>query len=161
QFALDTFHQLPNVYNYLDVAQHGLLGFVTNLQPAVNFLKAVALGATAGLASVDGFITNIANYGPTHEPFMTATEMIGGNPVISAKFYNFDPFIDEESYASVMDQSFILVGFPATLSFLIDTSRNGWGSALRPTGPSTSNDVNTFVNESRIDLRTDMGQWCN
>lgn len=161
QFALNEFHQLPNVYTYLDVGHHGLLGCIFNFQDTVNFLTAVARGTTAGLASVDGFITNTANYGPTREPLMTATEMIGGNTVISASFYHFDPFIDEESYAAAMDQAFILQGFPATLGFLIDTSRNGWGSPLRPSTPSTSNDVNTFVNASRIDLRTDMDQWCN
>jgi cellulose 1,4-beta-cellobiosidase len=161
QFALSTFHQLPNVYQYLDVGHHGWLGWPNNFQPAVNFLTAVAKGTTAGVASVDGFITNTANYGPTREPFMTATESIGGNPVDSATFYHFNPFIDEETYAASMDAAFVQAGFPATVGFLIDTSRNGWGSPSRPTGPSTSTVVDTFVNASKIDARTDMGQWCN
>jgi cellulose 1,4-beta-cellobiosidase len=161
QFALSTFHQLPNVYQYLDVGHHGWLGWSNNFQPAVNFLTAVAKGTTAGVASVDGFITNTANYGPTREPFMTATQSIGGNPVDSANFYHFNPFIDEGTYAASMDAAFVTAGFPSTVGFLIDTSRNGWGSTLRPTGPSTSTDVNTFVNASKIDGRTDMGQWCN
>ena len=161
QFALSTFHQLPNVYQYLDVGHHGWLGWPNNFQPAVNFLTAVAKGTTAGVASVDGFITNTANYGPTREPFMTASESIGGNAVDSANFYHFNPFIDEETYAASMDAAFVTAGFPSTVGFLIDTSRNGWGSTLRPTGPSTSTDVNTFVNASKIDGRTDMGQWCN
>jgi cellulose 1,4-beta-cellobiosidase len=161
QFALNTFHQLPNVYQYLDVGHHGWLGWPNNFQPAVNFMTAVAKGTTAGVASVDGFITNTANFGPTREPFMTATESIGGNQVSSATFFQFDPFIDEETYAAALDAAFIQAGFPATLGFLIDTSRNGWGSSLRPTSPSTSTAVNTFVNASKIDLRDSMGQWCN
>jgi cellulose 1,4-beta-cellobiosidase len=44
---------------------------------------------------------------------------------------------------------------------LIDTSRNGWGGANRPTAASTSTDVDTFVNQSRIDRRIHAGNWCN
>jgi cellulose 1,4-beta-cellobiosidase len=161
QFALNTFHQFPNVYNYLDVGHHGWLGWPNNFQPGVNFLTAVAKGTTAGIPSVDGFITNTANYGPTHEPFMTATQSIGGQALNSATFYHSNPFIEELTYASSLDAAFITAGFPSTVGFLIDTSRNGWGSPSRPTGPSTSTDLNTFVNASKIDGRTDMGQWCN
>jgi len=161
QFALSAFHKLPNVYNYLDVGHHGWLGWPNNFQPGVDFLTAVAKGTTAGLASVDGFITNTANYGPTTEPFMTSDESIGGQPVHAATFYHFNPFIDEESYAAALDQAFITAGFPSTVGFLIDTSRNGWGSAQRPKGPSTSTVLDTFVNATKIDGRNDMGQWCN
>src|SRR5215469_5719046 len=161
QFALNTFHQLSNVYQYLDVGHHGWLGWPNNFNAAVPFLTSVAHGTTAGLASVDGFITNTANYGPTKEPFMTATESIGGNPVNSSTFYQFDTYIDEESYAAALDAAFIQAGFPSTLGFLIDTSRNGWGGPNRPTGPSTSTDVNTFVNQSKVDKRPFRGDWCN
>ena len=44
---------------------------------------------------------------------------------------------------------------------LIDTSRNGWGGPNRPTGPSTSTDPNTFVDQSRLDRRIHKGNWCN
>jgi cellulose 1,4-beta-cellobiosidase len=44
---------------------------------------------------------------------------------------------------------------------LIDTSRNGWGGSERPAGPSSSTDPNTFVDESRIDRRIHLGNWCN
>jgi len=161
QFALGAFHKLPNVYNYLDVGHHGWLGWPNNFQPGVDFLTAVAKGATGGIASVDGFITNTANYGPTTEPFMTSDESIGGQPVHSATFYHFNPFIDEQSYAAALDAAFVQAGFPSTVGFLIDTSRNGWGSASRPKGPSTSTVVDTFVNATKIDGRNDMGQWCN
>jgi len=69
---------------------------------------------------------------------MTATETIGGTPVFNSAFYQFNPNIDEEDYAAQFDAALISAGFPATLGFLIDTSRNGWGGPTRPTGPSTS-----------------------
>jgi len=161
QSALNAFHKFPNVYNYLDVGHHGWLGWSNNFQPGVDFLTAVAKGTTAGIASVDGFITNTANYGPTTEPFMTSDQMIGGQPVHAATFYHFNPFIDEQSYAAALDAAFVRAGFPSTVGFLIDTSRNGWGSAIRPKGPSTSTVLDTFVNQTKIDGRNDMGQWCN
>jgi cellulose 1,4-beta-cellobiosidase len=44
---------------------------------------------------------------------------------------------------------------------LIDTSRNGWGGVNRPTAVSTSTDLNTYVDQSRIDRRPHRGGWCN
>ncbi len=161
QYALSTFHVLPNVYQYLDVGHHGWLGWPNNFNSAIPFLTSVVQGTTAGLASIDGFITNTANYGPTKEPYMTATEAVGGSEIYQSTFYQFDPYIDEEDYAAAMDAAFVSAGFPSTLGFLIDTSRNGWGGTSRPTGPSSSTDLNTFVNATKIDERDDMGQWCN
>jgi cellulose 1,4-beta-cellobiosidase len=161
QYALNKFHSLANTYNYLDVGHHGWLGWPNNMTAAIPFFYNVAAGTTAGVASVDGFITNTANYGPTVEPYMTATESVGGSEVYTSSFYQYNPYIDEESYAYALDTKLIAAGFPSTLGFLIDTSRNGWGSASRPAAASTSNVLNTFVDASRIDLRDDMGQWCN
>jgi cellulose 1,4-beta-cellobiosidase len=44
---------------------------------------------------------------------------------------------------------------------LIDTSRNGWGGSNRPAAASTVSDVNTMINQSRIDRRIHVGNWCN
>ena len=161
QYALNEFHTLPNVYQYLDVGHHGWLGWPDNFNTAIPFLTSVVKGTTAGLASIDGFITNTANYGPTKEPYMTATEAVGSGEVYQSTFYQFDPYIDEEDYAAAMDAAFVSAGFPSTLGFLIDSSRNGWGGPNRPSGPSSSTDLNTFVNATKIDERDDMGQWCN
>ncbi|WP_035702796.1 glycoside hydrolase family 6 protein, partial [Glycomyces tenuis] len=38
---------------------------------------------------------------------------------------------------------------------------NGWGGDYRPSGPSSSTDPATFVDESRIDQRIQKGNWCN
>jgi cellulase/cellobiase CelA1/aryl-phospho-beta-D-glucosidase BglC (GH1 family) len=161
QYALNKFHSIPNVYNYLDIGHHGWLGWPVNSAAAYPFFFDVANGTTDGVASVDGFITNTANYGPTKEPYMTATEEVGGAEVYSSTFYQWDPQIDEEGYAAEFDSGLIAAGFPSTLGFLIDTSRNGWGGTLRPTAASTSSVLDTFVDATKIDLRDDMGQWCN
>ncbi len=161
QYALNQFHALPNAYNYLDIGHHGWLGWTEGASLAFPFYASVVKGTTAQFASLDGIITNTANYGPTKEPYMTATEEIGGNEVESATFYSYDPEIDEADYAQEFYTGLTGAGFPSTIGFLIDTSRNGWGGSARPTGPSTSTDLNTFVNATKIDERDDMGQWCN
>ena len=161
QYALNQFHTLPNAYNYLDIGHHGWLGWTEGAGLAFPFYASVVKGTTAGFASLDGIITNTANYGPTKEPYMTATESIGGTPVDNATFYSFNPEIDEADYAQEFYTGLTGVGFSSNLGFIIDTSRNGWGGPNRPTGPSTSTVLNTFVDATKIDERDDMGQWCN
>ncbi|MBP2479583.1 cellulase/cellobiase CelA1 [Crossiella equi] len=51
--------------------------------------------------------------------------------------------------------------FGQGVGMLIDTARNGWGGPNRPTQASTSTDPNTFVNQSRVDRRIHLGNWCN
>jgi cellulose 1,4-beta-cellobiosidase len=161
QYALNKLHAIPNVYNYVDIAHDGWLGWTSNFQPAVTLIANTIKGTTAGVNSVDGFISNTANYTPTTEPYMTANQTIGGNPVRSATFYQWNTYIDESTYDTDMRNAFIAAGFPSTIGMLIDTSRNGWGGSARPTGPSTSTDLNTFVNATRIDKRIGRGNWCN
>ncbi len=161
QYALNKLHAIPNVYNYVDIAHDGWLGWNSNFQPAVNLISNTIKGTTAGVNSVDGFISNTANYTPTTEPYMTANQQVGGQPVRSATFYQWNTYIDEQTYDIDMRNAFIAAGFPSTIGMLIDTSRNGWGGSARPTGPSTSTDLNTFVNATRIDKRIGRGNWCN
>ncbi|GHO46356.1 hypothetical protein KSX_45190 [Ktedonospora formicarum] len=165
QYALSKLHALSNVYNYVDIAHSGWLGWSSNFGPAADLIANTIKGATGGVNSVDGFISNTANYTPTTEPFMTANQTVGGQPVRSANFYQYNDYIDEASYASAMRSAFISRGFPTTIGMLIDTSRNGWGGSgpqgSRPTSASTSTDLNTFVKESKIDRRVHRGNWCN
>lgn len=161
QYALNKLHAIPNVYNYLDIAHAGWLGWSSNFQPFVNLATSVVKGTTAGVNSIDGFISNTANYTPTTEPYMTANQQINGQPVRSASFFQWNTYIDEQTYDTDMRNAFVAAGFPGTIGMLIDTSRNGWGGPSRPSGPSTSTDLNTFVNATRIDLRIDWGNWCN
>jgi len=161
QYALNKLHAIPNVYNYVDIAHSAWLGWSSNMGPAVNLFKSVASGTTAGVNSMDGFISDTANTTPITEPYMTATQSINGQPVDSANFYQFNPYIDELTYNEAMYTNLVNAGFPSTIGMLIDTSRNGWGGSSRPTGPSTSTDLNTFVNQSKVDRRPFRGDWCN
>ncbi|MFL6072673.1 MAG: glycoside hydrolase family 6 protein [Mycobacteriales bacterium] len=165
QYALSRLHTLSNVYNYIDIAHSGWLGWSSNFGPAADLIANTVKGATGGVNTVDGFISNTANYTPTTEPFMTATQTVGGQQVRSSNFYQFNDYIDEATYTTAMRSAFVSRGFPNSIGMLIDTSRNGWGGSgpqgARPTGPSTSTDVNTFVVQSKIDRRVHRGNWCN
>jgi cellulose 1,4-beta-cellobiosidase len=164
QYALNALHAIPNVYNYIDIAHSAWLGWPSNMGPAVNLYKSVASGTTAGVASVDGFISNTANYTPTSEPFMTATESVDGNPVDSVPYYSYDPYIDELSYDEQMYSQLVSAGFSSNIGMLLDTSRNGWGGPNRPTAAcstSTCTTTASFVNASKVDQRPFRGDWCN
>jgi cellulose 1,4-beta-cellobiosidase len=160
-YAITQFHTLQNVYQYLDIGQSAWLGWPTNFAPAVSLYHDLVAATPAGLATIDGFISNTANYAPAKEPFMTATQQLSGGPVDSANFYQYDPYIDEGGYEAAAYTAFVNAGFPPSIGILMDTSRNGWGGANRPPGASTSTDLNTFVNATRIDRRNHRGQWCN
>lgn len=161
EYALNQLHAIDNTYNYLDIGHSAWLGWSSNFQPAIQEYVKVAQATTAGFASVDGFISNTANYIPTTEPFMSATQSVGGTPVNQANFYQFNPYIDELDYDQAWRSAAVSAGFPSGIGMLIDTSRNGWGGPNRPTGPSTSTDVNTFVSQSKVDQRDFRGEWCN
>ena len=164
QYALNALHAIPNVYNYIDIAHSAWLGWPSNMGPAVSLYKSVASGTTAGVASVDGFISNTANYTPTSEPFMTATESVDGNPVDSVPYYSYDPYIDELSYDEQMYSQLVSAGFSSNIGMLIDTSRNGWGGPNRPTAAcstSTCTTTASFVNASKVNQRPFRGDWCN
>jgi cellulose 1,4-beta-cellobiosidase len=161
EYALNALHAIPNVYNYVDIAHSAWLGWPSNMGPAVSLYKSVASGTTAGVASIDGFISDTANYTPTTEPYMTATESVGGNPVDSVQFYSYDPYIDELTYDEAMYSNLVSAGFSSNIGMLIDTSRNGWGGPNRPTAAGTSTVTATFVNQSKIDERPFRGDWCN
>jgi cellulose 1,4-beta-cellobiosidase len=162
QHALDKLHAIPNVYTYLDVAHSGWLGWDNNFEPSVKLITETIKGTSAGVASVDGFVTNTANYTPLAEDFMPdGNASVGGQPLRSAKFYEYNPRFAEGAFATAMRASFVRAGMPSTIGMLVDTSRNGWGGKGRPGSASRSKVLNTFVNESRIDRRLHRGNWCN
>jgi cellulose 1,4-beta-cellobiosidase len=164
EYALNKLHAIPNVYNYMDIAHSAWLGWPSNMTPAVSLYQSVAEATTDGFSSVDGFISNTANYIPTSEPYMTATESVDGNPVDSVTYYSYDPYIDELTYDEEMYTELTAAGFSSNVGMLIDTSRNGWGGPDRPTEacPTTTCTTTTeFVNDSKIDERPFRGDWCN
>lgn len=161
QYAISRLHTLPNVYSYLDIGHSGWLGWPNNMSGAIPLYTQLVSATPAGFSTIDGFITNTANTLPVHEPFMNAGQTFGGQQLISASFYEFNPHIEESTYAQALYQNFVTAGFPAGIGMLIDTSRNGWGGPNRPAGASTSTDLNTFVTASKIDRRAHRGLWCN
>ncbi len=168
RYAIGRLRALPNVYIYLDIAHSGWLGWDSNFTPAVDLYVRLLDPSQGGpgFDSIDGFITNTANYTPVEEPFLPDPNLtIGGQPVRSAAFYEWNPYFDELDFAIALRNAFISRGLPNTIGMVIDTSRNGWGGSSygrsRPTAVSTSTDLNTYVDESRIDRRYHRGNWCN
>jgi cellulose 1,4-beta-cellobiosidase len=173
QYAINKLHAFSNVYLYLDIGHAGWLGWPSNFGPAITLYKNVIKGTTAGGSSVDGFVDNTANNQVQTEPYMTANQMIGGNPVRSAFFFSWNDHIQEDTFDAAWKAAMTsgTDAIPASsANMLIDTARNGWGGCgggpaisapCRPTGPSTSTTLETFVNASRIDRRPAKGDWCN
>ncbi|GAA3014545.1 glycoside hydrolase family 6 protein [Streptosporangium longisporum] len=161
RYALNKLHAIPNVYTYIDAAHHGWLGWDTNFGPAADLFASTVAGTTAGFNSVDGFITNTANYSALREPHFTINTTVNGQTVRQSTWLDWNFYVDELSFAQAFRNTLIQKGFNSNIGMLIDTSRNGWGGAARPSAPSTSNVLNTFVNESRVDRRFHAGNWCN
>jgi cellulose 1,4-beta-cellobiosidase len=164
-YALDKLSQIPNVYKYIDIAHSGWLGWDSNLAPMCDLLRQVAQGTVNGFDSVDGFASNTCNYTPLDEPYLTnADQQVGGQPVRSADFYEWNPYFDERRFIIKMHSELTNRGF-RNFGMIHDTSRNGWGGSSygksRPTSTSTSTDLNTFVNQSKVDRRYHRGNWCN
>jgi cellulose 1,4-beta-cellobiosidase len=166
QYTLNSLYPLTNVYSYIDIGHSGWLGWDNNLNGATNLIANAIKGTTNGVNSVAGFISNTANTTPLKEPFLDslANSPFPGNnsqQVRQAKFYEWNPHFSEFSFVNAWRSKMISLGFPSTIGMLVDTSRNGWGGAGRPTALSTSTDLDTFVNTSKIDRRFHRGNWCN
>ncbi|WP_068787186.1 glycoside hydrolase family 6 protein [Paenibacillus phocaensis] len=161
RYALEKLHAIPNVYNYMDIGHSGWLGWDSNRQPAIDFFTSVVAGTPAGLASVDGFITNTANTTPLEEPYLPDPNLaINGMQLKSAKYYEWNPYFDEADFTAALYSGFVAKGWPSSIGFLIDTSRNGWGGPNRPTGASGTT-VDAYADSGRIDKRLHRGNWCN
>jgi cellulose 1,4-beta-cellobiosidase len=147
----------------VDIAHSAWLGWPSNLTPAAQELAKVAKATTAGVASVDGFISDTANTTPTTEPFLpNPTLNVGGQPLDSVNFYQYNPTFDEQTYDNLMYSALVSAGFPSTIGILIDTSRNGWGGPARPTALNSSPTTATaYVAANKIDQRPFRGDWCN
>jgi cellulose 1,4-beta-cellobiosidase len=161
EYALNKLHAIGNVYNFVDAAHSGWLGWSSNSGPAANEFAKVARATTAGMASIDGFITDTANTTPLQEQFITGTSTVNGQQAISGTFYQYNPDVDEQSYTADMYSRLVSAGFPSSIGMVVDTSRNGWGGSARPTAPSTSTVVDTWVSATKDDRRPHRGAWCN
>lgn len=161
-YALNKLGDVPNVYNYIDAGHHGWLGWDDNLNPTVQLMCQAANASGATPADVSGFIVNTANFSALHEPFFKADTVVGGRPLReSTKWVDWNRYVDELGYAQDFRARAAAACFGQDVGMLIDTARNGWGGPNRPTAASTSTDPNTFVNQSRVDRRIHLGNWCN
>jgi cellulose 1,4-beta-cellobiosidase len=147
-YALAKTGAVPNVYNYVDAGHHGWLGWDTNFAPAVQMMMTAATASGATPANVHGFITNTANTSALQEPYITVD-----STTRPSAWIDWNQFNDELTFAQAWRNQAVSAGFPSSIGMLIDTSRNGWGGAARPTGPSTLADLNARIDASRIDRR--------
>ena len=158
-YALGRLHAAgTNIYNYLDAANHGWIGWNNSwdneFAAAADLMATVAKQATGGVSTVDGFIANLANYGVLKEPFLTTSTTVNGTSVKQSNWVDWNGYVDESTFAKDIRVQLVTDGFNSTIGMLIDTSRNGWGGPKRPTKASTSTDLNTWVDASRVDRRT-------
>jgi cellulose 1,4-beta-cellobiosidase len=161
QYALDKLYTVPNVYSYVDAGHHGWLGWDTNFGPSAELFASTVRGTTTGFNSVTGFIVNTANYSALQEPHFTVGGSVNGQQIRQSRWVDWNQYIDELSFAQAFRTRLVSLGFNSNIGMLIDASRNGWGGSARPAGPSTSTDLNTFVNQSKVDRRIHLGNWCN
>ncbi|WP_402467459.1 glycoside hydrolase family 6 protein [Isoptericola aurantiacus] len=160
-YALDRLYEAGNVYSYIDAAHAGWLGWDSNAGPAVDVFKEVVTSTEHGYDTVAGFVTNTANSTPLEEPFLADEPFGSGGQVRQAEWFEWNRDFDELDWTEHLYSLAVTAGFPSDIGMLIDTSRNGWGGPDRPTTESTSTDLNTYVDESRVDRRTHRGAWCN
>ncbi|WP_203786592.1 glycoside hydrolase family 6 protein [Paractinoplanes rishiriensis] len=145
RYLLSKLGPIPNVYTYLDVASHAWSGRDDTMNPLVQLVSGL---------DVDGFVTNVGNYSPLREPFLTAEAR-------DSRWGEGNPYQAELPFAQALRTRLIEAGFSPRIGMLIDTSRNGWGGPNRPAAPSAAPDLNTRVDESRVDRRAHKNNWCN
>ncbi|WP_422734765.1 glycoside hydrolase family 6 protein [Micromonospora sp. WMMD558] len=160
-YALAKLGAVPNVYNYIDAAHHGWIGWDSNFGPTADMLKSAAVASGSTVANVHGFIVNTANYSALREPYVRITDTVNGQTVRQSKWVDWNQYVDELSFAQAFRNKLVQVGFDANIGMLIDTSRNGWGGTARPTGPGPSTSVDAYVDGGRVDRRIHAGNWCN
>lgn len=160
-YALHTLGAIPNVYNYIDAAHHGWLGWDSNFVPAAQEFKKAATSEGATVADVTGFIVNTANYSALKEPNLKITDSVNGTTVRQSKWVDWNYYVDELSFAQALRTELVSQGFASDIGMLIDTARNGWGGSRRPAGPGPTTGVDAYVDGGRVDRRIHAGNWCN
>ena len=165
RYTLSKLYPITNVYSYVDIGHSGWLGWTENFGKAVTLIGDTIKGATGGVNSIAGFVSNTSGYTPLYEPFLDSLANSafpgGGSQTRQARFYEWNPHFSEVSFVQAWRSAMISAGFPSSIGMLVDTSRNGWGGANRPTARSTNSVLDTFVDQSRIDRRAHRGNWCN
>lgn len=141
-YAVQKLGRMANVATYLDIGHSGWLGWPDNLSRTVALYADLIKKAEAGGAAlVRGLATDIANYTPLVEPFLSPNNQT----TLGSRFYEYNPVFDEQTYVSKLSTAFANAGISG-LGFVIDTSRSGW----KPVNDGTP-----------IDNRKARGNWCN
>lgn len=160
-YALERFAEVPNVYTYLDIGHAGWLGWPEHRTRAIALYRDIAQRSGA-LDRITGVATNVSGYTPTEEYFLGEPARRFADPgVRSARFYEYNPMLDERRYAEALEAEFEAAGFAPGFGVLIDTSRNGWGGPERPHAAADAERLEDYVEASRLDRRAARGHWCN
>lgn len=163
RYAVSELGAIPNAYLYLDLSHAGLLGYDSNLDPTALLAAEVVAGPGGpGFDHVAGFATNVGNYVATEEVFLPDPEAtLLGQPLYTSQFFDWSKHFDVGDHLPAVHAALVGAGFPPDIGALVDTGHNGWGGPDRPTEVSISTDLNTYVDESRLDRRPRRGAWCN
>ncbi|WP_062204210.1 glycoside hydrolase family 6 protein [Streptomyces sp. NBRC 109706] len=160
-YAIEQLGAIENVYNYIDAGHYGWIGWDNNFGASAELFAETATTGGASVDNVHGFIVNTANFGPAVEPYYDVTDTVNGRSVREGSWVDWNNYNDNQSFAQAFRQELVSKGFSSDIGMLIDTSRSGWGGSDRPTGTSSSTDLDTYVDESRVDKRFQTGNWCN
>ncbi|MBQ0983606.1 glycoside hydrolase family 6 protein [Streptomyces sp. F63] len=160
-YALATFGDIGNVYNYIDIGHHGWIGWDDNFGATAELLHEAATTEGATVDDVAGFAANVANYGAIEEPYFSIDESVNGQMVRQSAWVDWNRYVDIQTFSQAFREEAVSAGFNAEVGVVIDTSRNGWGGPDRPTGPAEKTTVDEYVNGSRVDRRIHQGNWCN
>ncbi|WAL98906.1 glycoside hydrolase family 6 protein [Streptomyces sp. Je 1-369] len=160
-YALNKLGAVPNVYNYVDAAHHGWIGWDDNFAASAQVFRQAATAEGSTVDKVHGFITNTANYSALKEENFRIGDSVNGRSVRESKWVDWNRYTDELSFAQAFRDQLVSTGFRSDIGMLIDTSRNGWGGSARPAGPGPTSDVDSYVNGGRYDRRIHVGNWCN
>lgn len=164
RYAIERLAELANVYLYLDIAHAGWLGWDESMRKAARYYAQVLRGIGPwAINRIDGFATNVAGFVPVEEVWLPDPDMqVGGKPVRAAGFYAWNPRFDERDYIESLYPVLVSAGFPSSIRFIVDSSRNGWGGPERPSAaPRKTLDVDAYVDRARLDRRFHRGNWCN
>jgi cellulose 1,4-beta-cellobiosidase len=114
-YAIKKLATLPNVYQYVDAAHGGWLGWPDNAQKFSQIISQV-LQSAGGQQTIRGFVTNTANYQPLGSTSSTS------DPCKLQENYN--NCINEAIYISFLDGYMRSAGITGK-AYITDTSRNG------------------------------------
>ena len=114
KYALDKLHAIPNVYNYIDIGHSGWLGWDTNAGPSATLLADVAKthDAPASRRSTASSATWPTRRRSSSRTCPDSTISVGGTPIRSSSFYEWNFDFDEADYTAHMYSLLTAAGLP-------------------------------------------------